>query len=466
MTLVQGKKPMKDQFPPSDWRLQLENWPFWMPNPLIGAPVPWGQIAHESTLRPAANPSGGLLGGLTQQSNGLLGNLVQPANDMAVNRAAPGSNLPHPMAFAQAVDPPSTRRSEPEIGNTSVADTADQSLPQVPSSGPGDVWAPRPKPGPPSPPKDFWTQLEEALSEENTRYYLGPHLFESLRKLALLARLFLPGSGTVQASQDSSRASEEARAGNYGQAAADIGMGTVNAALDWLPPAKLALIGGTMARTFPRNKLPTAMEMEAAGRSADENWRATGLERAADQRWTFEIPDTGYQVHPNAGVPLLRGSFRDAPLYGHHAHPGMREAYPDLGNFPSFIAVGPREPTRGTTFPGYMEVRAPNPEAARYIGIHELKHVIDNFEKHPPPGSPRDFMERGVPMRKAYDLYRKLIAEVAARNAQRRLLMSEQERRLRSPQSTEDLPRDQQINLYDDDLWRWLVRGQLRPDAD
>src|SRR5262249_26201979 len=101
-----------------------------------------------------------------------------------------------------------------------------------------------------------------------------------------------------------------------------------------------------------------------------------------------------------------------------------------------------------------------------HIGIHELKHVIDNFEKHPPPGSPRDFMERGIPMRKAYDLYRTLIAEVAGRNAQRRLLMSEQERRLRSPQSTEDVPRDQQINLYDDDRWRWLIRGQLPPDGD
>ncbi len=456
---------MKEQFSPSDWRLQLENWPFWMPSPLNGAPAPWDQIGRQNTLRPAVNPSGGLLGGLTQQSGGLLSSLVQPANDMAANGPSSGSNLPHPMSFAQAVNRPATPRSEPELRNTSAADTADQSLPQVPFYSPGELVF-RPKPEPPSPPKDFWASLGDALSVENTRYYLGPHAFETLRKAALLAGLLLPGSGTVQASKDSARASEEARAGNYGQAAADIGMGTLNAALDWLPPAKLAIIGGTMARTFPRNKLPTAMEMEAAGKSADEIWRATGLERAADERWTFEIPDTGYQVHPNAGVPLRRGSFRDAPLYEQHAHPGMREAYPDLGNFPSLLAVGPREPTRGMTFPNYMEVRAPNPEAARYLGIHELKHVIDNFEKHPPAGSPRDLMERGIPMRKAYDLYRTLIAEVAARNAQRRLLMSEQERRLRSPQSTEDVPRDQQINLYDDDRWRWLSRGQLRPDGD
>jgi hypothetical protein len=220
-----------------------------------------------------------------------------------------------------------------------------------------------------------------------------------------------------------------------------------------------------MARTFPWNKLPTAMKMEAAGKSADEIWRSTNLARAADQRWTFRIPDTGYQVHPNAGVQLRRGSFRDAPLYEHHAHPGMREAYPDLGNVPSLMAVGPRERPYGITYPGYMKVLAPNPEAARYMGIHELQHVIDNFEKHPPGGSPRDLMDRGIPMREAYDLYRKLIGEVVGRNSQRRLLMSEQEQRLRSPQSTEDVPRDQQINLYDDDRWRWLIRGQLPPDG-
>jgi hypothetical protein len=262
-------KPMKEQFAPSDWRLQLENWPFWMPSPLIGAPAPWDQIARQHTLRRAANPSGGLLGGLMQQSDGLLSSLVQPANDMAANGPSSGPNLPHPMAFAQTVDPASTPRSEPELGNTSAADTADQSLPQVPFSGPGGVWVPRPKPEPPPPPKDFWTKLEDALSEETTRYYLGPHLFDALRKVALLAKLALPGSGTVQSSQDSLRASEEARAGNYGSAAAHSGMATLNAALDWLPPAKLALIGGTMARTFPRKKKPAERDGHGDGRQID-----------------------------------------------------------------------------------------------------------------------------------------------------------------------------------------------------
>src|SRR5262249_26133425 len=117
---------------------------------------------------------------------------------------------------------------------------------------------------PSPPPKDFRTWLRDALSDENVRYYAGPHVYDALLKLHALTQL-LPGSGTVQSTQDASLAGEEAKAGNYGKAAAHLGLGTVNAALDWLPLAKLAIIGGTMAGTFPSNKLVTAIKMEAAG---------------------------------------------------------------------------------------------------------------------------------------------------------------------------------------------------------
>jgi Large polyvalent protein associated domain 23 len=325
--------------------------------------------------------------------------------------------------------------------------------PSPPLYGPGDVLLPRPEPAPPPPPRDFRTWLRDALSDQNVRYYAGPHLYEALLKLHALTQL-LPGSGTVQATQDASLAGEEARAGNYGKAAAHLGLGTVNAALDWLPPAKLAIIGGTMARTFPWNKLPTAMKMEAAGKSADEIWRATGLERAADERWTFEIPDKGYQVNPNAGERMGLGSLTVAPLYEHHAHPGMQEAYPGLSSWESRLSISPlQNPFGATNFSKkQLLVRAPNLKSARSVGIHELKHSIDGFEKHPPGGSPRQFMEEGVPEREAYDLYNRLVGEVAARNAQKRLDWSDIIRRVRRPAATEDVPRNRQFNLYDD-MW-------------
>ena len=58
-------------------------------------------------------------------------------------------------------------------------------------------------------------------------------------------------------------------------------------------------------------------------------------------------------------------------------------------------------------------------------------------------------MEMGIPEREAYDIYQRLVGEVAARNAQKRLDWGDQIRSLRRPAATEDVPRDRQINLYD-----------------
>jgi hypothetical protein len=229
-------------------------------------------------------------------------------------------------------------------------------------------------------------------------------------------------------------------------------LGTLNGVLDWLPPAKLAIIAGMTAKTFPWGKLPTAMKMEAASKSAEEIWRATGLERAADGRWTFEIPDKGYQVRPNVGDRIESKSVTSAPLYEHHAHPGMQEAYPGLSNWKSRLSVDPVEKRYGATAfrKKQLEVRAPDLESARSVGIHELKHLIDWIEKHPPGGSPGQFMKLGIPEQEAYDLYHRLVGEVAARNAQKRLDWGDIIRSLRRPSATEDVPRDRQINLYDE----------------
>jgi hypothetical protein len=322
--------------------------------------------------------------------------------------------------------------------------------PNVPFYGPGDVLLPPPEPAPSAPPKDFRSRLRDALSDENARYYLGPHLFDVLRKVHALTQL-LPGSGTVQSTQDASRASEEAQAGNYGKAATHLGMGTLNAALDWLPPAKLAIVGGAMARTFPWDRLPTAMGMEAAGKSADNIWRETRLERDAAGNWTFEIPDKGYYVRPSADKQTIS----IAPLYEHHVHPGMQEAYPDLSRWRSQLIINPLEKPGGATnfTKRLLEVRAPNLEWARYVGIHELKHLIDKLEKHPPGGLPRQFLDRGLSEREAFEHYWRLVGEVAARNAQYRLHLSDRLRSLWPPQATERVPRSRQINLFDDD-WR------------
>ena len=365
------------------------------------------------------------------------------------SQAPLGLNYPAAVHASDKLDP----RDNAGGAATPNAQTPPPARPSVPLSG-ADNGSSSPEPALPEPPKDFRTWLLDALSDQNVRYYAGPHLYEALRKLHALTQV-LPGSGTVQSTQDASRAGEEAQAGNYGKAAAHFGMGTVNAALDWLPPAKLAILGGMMARTFPWERLPTALEMEAAGKSAQKIWQEAGLERNAAGNWVFNIPDKGYRIRPRAGEPTMWPPLTHAPLYEHHVHPGMQEAYPGLADTQSFLSVAPHERPYGEFNPVYDQVivRAPNLGAARSVGIHELQHSVGRLEKHPPGGSPRYFSDLGFSAREARDLYWKLVGEVVSRNAQYRLRMPERLRRLRPPSATEDVPRNQQINLYDE-RWR------------
>jgi hypothetical protein len=147
-----------------------------------------------------------------------------------------------------------------------------------------------------------------------------------------------------------------------------------------------------------------------------------------------------------------KGGLTVAPLYEHHAHPGMQEAYPGLANWQSRLTINPLENPHGSTNinRNWVTVHAPTLESTRHVGIHELKHAIDRIEKHPPGGSPEQFMKRGVPEQEAYDLYNRLVGEVAARNAQKRLDWGDIIRRYRRPATTEDVRRHRQINLYDE----------------
>ena len=347
-----------------------------------------------------------------------------------------------------------------------------QPPPVLPMRGP-DGWhypGAQLDPTPPTPPKDFRTRLLEALSDENIRYYAGPHLYDLLRKFAPLAQQ-LPGSGTVQSTEDGAKAGEEFEAGNYGSAAAHLGTGMGNAALDWFPPLKYALFGGMSARTFPRQKLPIAEAMERAGNSVDDIWRATGLERDAARNWRFEISDAPYRVNPNAGI-LNKDGIRVAPLFRQQIHPDLQMAYPSLAKAKSLIRIDPLVARKGRAWfnPGLVGLAFPTESVLRqrgvdvpiesllqHYGIHELQHMINYLERFARGGSEAEFRARGFSKVEAKDLYNRLVGEVEARNAQLRLRLDEEYRRRWSPLSTErlitDIPRDQQIILPYSDLF-------------
>ena len=465
---------MDDKIPPLDLPLRPETWAYRIPQAFLGLvpafsamppPAPSSDAWNHGSLTVhfGPPPGRGILGQLTQlidpptsqtrwDSPTFRPRFLQPVsattaqlNSASYQSSAPagspnplGANAGFASAPVESLDRPSTDQASNEIGGPSVQPPA----PRVPLSGP-DGWY-YPEPAPPAPPADFRTRLREALSDKNIRYYAGPGFSEFLDKLAGLIPL-LPGSGTVQSMQDGAQAGKDFDTGSYGNAAAHLGAGVVNLGLDWLPAGKqLAILGGVTAQTFPWAKLKIAEAMEKAGKSTDEIWRATGLERGADNFWRFEISDRGYRVKPNVGV-LDNEGFRVAPLYEQQVHPGMQAAYPNLAGALSKIRIDPHGPELGVFQPGSIAVEAPIRSVTKSKSIHELQHMIDHLEGYARGGHPLEFLKPGTSWQEAHELYRRLAGELAARNAKSRLYESELQRQRKSPLRTEDIPRDQQI---------------------
>jgi len=469
---------MDDKFPPLDLPLRPETWAYRIPQAFLGLvpafsamptpPAPSSDAWNHGSLTVhfGPPPGRGILGQLTQlidpptsqtrwNSPTFRPRYLQPVsattaqlNSSSYQSSAPagspnplGANAGFASAPVESLDRPSTDQASNEMGGPSVQSPAP---PRVPLSGP-DGWY-YPEPASPAPPEDFRTRLREALSDKNLRYYAGPGFSEFIDKLAALVPL-LPGSGTAQSMQDGARAGKDLEAGNYGDAALHFGAGVVNAGLDWLPAGKqLAVLGGMAAKTFPWAKLKIAEAMEKAGKSVDEIWRATGLERGADNFWRFEISDRGYRVKPNVGV-LDNEGFRVAPLYEQQVHPGLQAAYPNLAGAQSKIRIDPRGPELGFFQPGSISVEVQTRPPVKFISTHELQHMIGHLEGHARGGNLLEFMKPGISWREAKELYRRLAGEVEARNAQSRLYENELQRQRKSPLRTEgkDIPRDQQI---------------------
>ena len=107
------------------------------------------------------------------------------------------------------------------------------------------------------------------------------------------------------------------------------------------------------------------------------------------------------------------------------------------------------EPT-GKSGPGFIEVRAPDLEVAKRVGLEELTHTIDRHTRHPRGGSILEFLEQGMTDYGARQHYRRQAGEVRAANVLERLLMTAEERAAKPPSRTQRIPYDQQIVRYHD----------------
>ena len=77
--------------------------------------------------------------------------------------------------------------------------------------------------------------------DNSAAYYAGPHLAAFGRKLGEVAKIVLPGSGSVAGAEEGREAGQKAEKGQFGQAAMHAVSGTAMTALDFLPMGKLSL---------------------------------------------------------------------------------------------------------------------------------------------------------------------------------------------------------------------------------
>jgi|SRR5262245_12775546 len=114
----------------------------------------------------------------------------------------------------------------------------------------------------------------------------------------------------------------------------------------------------------------------------------------------------------------------------------------------SYLRIDPTVLRSGKAGPERLLISAPDIQSAESVAMHELQHAIRRMEGGSGSYPSRYFMRPGVSKEEAYALYKRQAGEVEARNAEWRMRMSEQQRRLQSPQSTQEIPWDQQIHIY------------------
>ena len=298
---------------------------------------------------------------------------------------------------------------------------------------------------------------QEAMRQRANLVWHNENDPKILRGMALDAT---PVIGSIRSGQ---AAVEGAQEGDWWKA----GMGAAGAA-----PLVGGIFAGPAARTADRVALRRAAGMAEAGRDAKSIWQETGWFQGADNKWRFEIPDHEARL---AGIKRVGEDF----YFNELAHPELREAYgeaPVMGGRwgPSAPEAGGwYQPATEETIP-LIHARGPGPESARATALHEEQHHIQELEEFARGGNKGMFTPEAIAAERhrlatapdprdraifgTYDpaipdndiaghLYWRLMGEVEARNAATRRNMSPLERYLEPPWKTEDVPREQQIQL-------------------
>lgn len=260
--------------------------------------------------------------------------------------------------------------------------------------------------------------------------------------------------------------------------------------------ALIGMFAGPSAKTADLGALKMAQEMAQAGASRDDIWNKTGWFQGVDKKWRFEIPDnTSFYraLDPKDGDTVGRQL----------AHQQLFAAYPEMENIQHFainpraVTGGMQQGEYRTGYDptnrAHDQILLGGPNKSSTI-LHELQHAVQNQEGFARGGNTTAlqkntpaweiYQERLAAMRnpltleqyakfagfdnvddaaKSYkgylkqikkidpvadraaqeygveNAYRRLAGEVEARNVQKRLDMTPQERKASPPWMTQDV---------------------------
>jgi hypothetical protein len=284
-----------------------------------------------------------------------------------------------------------------------------------------------------------------------------------------------------------SDALDAAKNSDWGSAALDAaGVAPLGKAAALTKPV-LSIFGGVGAKTADRGALMLAQEMAERGIDKNEIWKKTGwFKNEADNRWRFEIPDNTSQIGRIAAGDLTLDGEAVGKAPQVILHDKLYGAYPDLKDAVVSANLGAFNKPRGQFVP--FEDMAPDitaasnelkgPSGVHGILLHELQHGVQESEGFA-PGSAIPEITRGTPAWDVYQkarndikehmasmglsgpipkdlddqakmyvrqfLYQRSAGEVEARNVQKRMAMTPEERVATPPWETQDFPYDKQI---------------------
>lgn len=256
-------------------------------------------------------------------------------------------------------------------------------------------------------------------------------------------------------------------------------------------------------KTYRMDNLKVAEKMERGKKDAKAIKLATGWERGADGKWRYEMPDAKIKDMKDIGGGNIVKRFDDDMLWNDGKltdvidAPGLFEAYPQLKDVRiDTDAIMNDMPSNGdyNAKTNTITIHADELKYMNSILNHEIQHAIQHIEGFARGGSPslirgevkKKFNEVTKQIRQLraegkedeakalveknrglynayqknddYNSYKSLAGEVEARNVEKRLGMTDEERRNSLASETEDVNRDEQIVMNGNDASYSIVK--------